>query len=266
MKKIRLDLLLVDRELVPSRQKAQALILAGRVLVNGQPVLKPGHPVDQDSEIKLVESFAYVGRGGAKLEQGLKTFPVNPAGKISLDIGASTGGFTDCLLQFGARKVFSVDVNIKQLDWKLRQNPRVLALRKNARYLEPEDLPEIPEIAVVDVSFISVLKILPAIKKIMPSGDLLVLIKPQFEAGRKQVGKKGIIKDRKVHQQVLEKVLTQAQTSGFGVKGLLACSVLGQKGNQEFLVWFQPGIRPLAEDKLKNLIQETLLDEGKEKD
>lgn len=264
MRKIRLDVMLVDRELVSSRQRAQALILAGRVLVNGQPVLKAGQPVNQESEITLVESFAYVGRGGAKLEQGLKAFQVDSSGKIALDIGASTGGFTDCLLQFGARKVYCVDVNIKQLDWKLRRDPRVVAIRKNARFLEPEDLPEVPEIATVDVSFISVLKILPAIKKTMPSGDLLVLIKPQFEAGRKQVGKKGIIKDRKVHQQVLEKVLSQAQTSGFGVKGLLACSVLGQKGNQEFLAWLKPGTGALTEDKLKNLIQEILVNEGKE--
>lgn len=258
MKKLRLDLLLVERGLVSSREKAQALILSRQVLVNGQPALKPGQQVGADSEITIQKNFPYVGRGGAKLEQALKTFPVNVEGKIALDIGASTGGFTDCLLQFGAKKVYAVDVNIKQLDWKLRQDPRVVAIEKNARYLEPQDLAETPEIAVVDVSFISVLKILPAVKKIMPAGDLLVLVKPQFEAGRNQVGKKGIIKDRKIHQQVLEKVLTGAQASGFGVKGLLACSIIGQKGNQEFLAWFKPGTEPLAEERLKNLIQETL--------
>jgi len=265
MKKIRLDLLLTERQLVSSPEKAQALIFSGQVLVNGQLVHKPGQQVEPDSQITVLESFAYVGRGGAKLEQGLETFPVNPEGKIALDIGASTGGFTDCLLQFGAKIVYAVDVNIKQLDWRLRQEARVQTLEKNARYLQPEDLPETPEIAVIDVSFISVLKILPAIKKIMPSGDLLVLIKPQFEAGRKQVGKKGIIKDRKIHQQVLEEVLTRAQGLGFAVKGLLACSVRGQKGNQEFLAWLQPQTEPLAVEKLKNLIQESLADERKEK-
>lgn len=260
MKKIRLDLLLTRTGLAASREKAQALILAGRVLVNNQLALKPGQLVFPDSDISLQEPFPYVSRAGAKLEQGLRSFKIDVRGKVALDIGSSTGGFTDCLLQAGARKVYAVDVNIKQLDWKLRKDPRVITLEKNARYLQPEDLPEIPELTVIDVSFISVLKILPAVKKIMSSGPVLVLIKPQFEAGRNQVGKKGIIRDRRVHRQVLEKVLAEAGAMGYALQGLLACETLGQKGNQEFLVWLSPGPGDLSPEELKKKIQEILPD------
>lgn len=260
MNRIRLDQLLTRKGLAPSREKAQALTLAGRVLVNNQPALKPGQLVSPDSEITIEEQFPYVSRGGAKLEEGLKAFAVDVRDKIALDIGSSTGGFTDCLLQSGARKVYAVDVNIRQLDWKLRQDSRVLPLEKNARYLQPEDLAEKPELVVIDVSFISVLKILPAVKKIMTWGDLLVLIKPQFEAGRNQVGKKGIIRDSLVHREVLEKVLTGARAQGFAVKGLRACQTLGQKGNREFLAWLTAGGEGLSPEDIRKKIQEILAD------
>ncbi|MGB9905755.1 MAG: TlyA family RNA methyltransferase [Candidatus Saccharicenans sp.] len=265
MNRIRLDQLLARRGLAPSREKAQALILAGQVLVNNQPALKPGQLVSSDSEITIQEPFPYVSRAGAKLEEGLLVFGINVRDRIALDIGSSTGGFTDCLLQSGARKVYAVDVNIKQLDWKLRQDRRVIALEKNARYLQPEDLADIPDLVVIDVSFISVLKILPAIKKIMGSGDLLVLIKPQFEAGRNQVGKKGIIRDSLVHREVLEKVLTGARENGFAVKGLLACQTLGQKGNREFLAWLAAGGEGLSLEDIRNKIQEILADGSQKK-
>lgn len=260
MKKTRLDLLLTRKGLAASREKAQALILAGRVMVNNQPALKPGQLVSPDSELSLQETFPYVSRAGAKLEQGLRSFKIEVKGKVALDIGSSTGGFTDCLLQAGARKVYAVDVNIKQLDWKLRQDPRVIPLEKNARYLQPQDLPETPELTVIDVSFISVLKILPALRKIMSSGQVLVLIKPQFEAGRNQVGKKGIIRDARVHRQVLEKVLAEAGAMGYALQGLLACETLGQKGNREFLAWLSPGPGGLSPEELKKKIQEILPD------
>lgn len=265
MKRIRLDLLLTRRGLVPSREKAQALILAGRVLINNQPALKPGQLVLPDSEISIQEAFPYVSRAGAKLEQALTQFGLQVEGKIALDIGCSTGGFTDCLLQSGARKVYAVDVNIKQLDWKLRQDRRVITLEKNARYLQPEDLADRPELAVVDVSFISVLKILPAVRKVMTSGEVLVLIKPQFEAGRNQVGKKGIIREVRIHQEVLEKVLAGAIETGFAVKGLLACETLGQKGNQEFLAWLGIGSEGLSQEDIKTKIQEILADGHRKK-
>jgi len=260
MKKTRLDLLLTRKGLAASREKAQALILAGRVFVDNQPALKPGQQVSPEAQVSIQELFPYVSRAGAKLEQGLRVFKIPVEGKLALDIGSSTGGFTDCLLQAGARKVYAVDVNIKQLDWKLRQDPRVITLEKNARYLQPEDLPEKPDLTVIDVSFISVLKILPAVRKIMTSGEVLVLIKPQFEAGRNQVGKKGIIKDRRVHQEVLEKVLSSAGQMGYSVQGLLACETLGQKGNREFLAWLRIGPGGLSPEMLRKKIQEILPD------
>lgn len=260
MKRIRLDLLLTQKGLAASREKAQALILAGQVMVNNMPALKPGQLVSPDCRLSLQEAFPYVSRAGAKLEQGLRSFKIAVEGKVALDIGSSTGGFTDCLLQAGARKVYAVDVNIKQLDWKLRQDPRVITLEKNARYLKPEDLPETPELTVIDVSFISVLKILPAVRKIMSSGQVLVLIKPQFEAGRNQVGKKGIIRDSRVHREVLEKVLAAAGQMGYVLHGVLACDTRGQKGNREFLAWLSPGAGGFNLEDLRKKIQEILPD------
>ncbi|HEK86612.1 MAG: TlyA family RNA methyltransferase [Candidatus Saccharicenans sp.] len=260
MGKIRLDMLLLKKGLAASREKAQALILSGKVLVNGQPVFKAGHLVSEESTLTLEAQFPYVSRAGAKLEQAIRTFSIEVAGKVALDIGISTGGFSDCLLQFGARKIYAVDVNCKQIDWKLRQDNRLVIIEKNARYLLPEDLPERPDITTIDVSFISVLKILPAVKNIMTAGDLLVLIKPQFEAGRNQVGKKGIVRDKKVQAEVLLRILSGAQSIGFALKDLIACETLGQKGNQEYFAWFRPDEQIIPLEKLENLILELTTD------
>jgi 23S rRNA (cytidine1920-2'-O)/16S rRNA (cytidine1409-2'-O)-methyltransferase len=265
MNKIRLDLLLLEQGLAPSREKAQALIFSGQVKVNGQTVTKAGTLISPDSTLAVKQSFPYVSRAGAKLARALQVFPVKVEGVTALDIGSSTGGFTDCLLQAGACRVYAVDVNIKQLDWKLARDPRVKTIEKNARYLEPSDLADRPELVVMDVSFISILKILPAIRNIIKKGDLIVLIKPQFEAGRNEVGKKGIIRNRETHRQVLEQVLAGAGSLGFGVQGLVASPVLGQKGNQEFLVWLKPEAGGLSQNDLKKIIEETLTDGQEEK-
>ncbi|MDD8020648.1 MAG: TlyA family RNA methyltransferase [Acidobacteriota bacterium] len=265
MKKIRLDLLLIQRGFVPSRQKAQGLIISGQVKVDGQIVLKSGALISPDSTLTIRPSFPYVSRAGAKLARALQTFPVKVSGVVALDIGSSTGGFTDCLLQAGARKVYAVDVNIKQLDWKLTRDPRVVTIEKNARYLDPSDLPENPELVVMDVSFISILKILPAVRNIIKEGDLIVLIKPQFEASRNQVGKKGIIKDRETHRQILEQVLEGAAAFGFKLKGLTPSPILGQKGNQEFLAWLKPATENLRQNDLKKIVQEMLANGQEEK-
>jgi len=258
MKKIRLDLLLVGQGLASSREKAQALIISGQVKVNGQTIIKAGTLISPDSSLTVEQPFPYVSRAGAKLARALQVFPIRVKGVTALDIGSSTGGFTDCLLQAGAKKVYAVDVNIKQLDWKLARDPRVMAIEKNARYLEPSDLPEIPELVVMDVSFISILKILPAIRNIIKKGDLIVLIKPQFEASRNQVGKKGIIRKKETHHQVLEQVLEGVEALGFKVQELLASPILGQKGNREFLAWLKPAAEGLGRPDLEKIIQETL--------
>lgn len=258
MNKKRLDILLVEQGLAPSREKAQALIIAGLVKVNGQIITKAGTPVNPDSILTIDQPFPYVSRAGAKLARALEAFPIQVKGVIALDIGSSTGGFTDCLLRAGASKVYAVDVNIKQLDWKVVHDPRVQAIEKNARYLEPLDLPEIPQLVVMDVSFISILKILPAIQKIIKKGDLIVLIKPQFEASRNQVGKKGIIRNKETHHRVLEQVLEGVEAIGFKVQGLLPSPILGQKGNQEFLAWLKPAADGLIQLDFKKLIQEIL--------
>ncbi len=260
MNKIRLDLLLVGQGLAPSQEKAQALIISGQVKVNGQAVTKPGTLISPGSVLTVEQSFPYVSRAGAKLARALQVFPVKTRGVTALDIGSSTGGFTDCLLQAGARRVYAVDVNIKQLDWKLARDPRVKTIEKNARYLEPPDLKDSPELVVMDVSFISILKILPAVKNIIKQGDLIVLIKPQFEAGRNQVGKKGIIRNGETHRQVLEKVLAGVVSLGFSVQGLVASPILGQRGNQEFLAWLKPEAGGQSQNDLKKFVEETLTD------
>jgi len=265
MNKIRLDFLLVGQGLAPSQEKAQALIISGQVKVNGQAVTKPGTLISPDSALAIEQSFPYVSRAGAKLARALQVFPVKTRGVTALDIGSSTGGFTDCLLQAGARQVYAVDVNIKQLDWKLARDPRVKTIEKNARYLEPSDLKDGPELVVMDVSFISILKILPAVKNIIKQGDLIALVKPQFEARRNQVGKKGIIRNRETHRQVLEQVLAGVVSLGFSVQGLVASPVLGQKGNQEILVWLQPEAGGLSQNNLKKIVEETLTDGHEEK-
>jgi len=237
MSKTRLDLVLVQRGLVESRAKAQALIMAGNVLVNGQPVNKPGLLVPGDAQITIRPSPPYVGRGGTKLEKALDHFGIVVSGLVLLDVGASTGGFTDLLLKRGARRVYAIDVGYGQLDWRLRQDPRVVVLeRTNIRYLE--SLPELADGAVVDVSFISLTLVIPAVLKLLkPDGWIVALVKPQFEAGRQQVGRGGVVKDPCVHRQVLQKIADWARSEGLAVLGLVESPLRGPAGNREFFIY-----------------------------
>jgi 23S rRNA (cytidine1920-2'-O)/16S rRNA (cytidine1409-2'-O)-methyltransferase len=235
--KKRLDLVLVERGLVDSRQQAQRLIMAGQVMVDGRVVDKPGTPVSGEADITLKATLPYVSRGGLKLEAALDRFAIEVTGVIAADVGASTGGFTDCLLQRGASKVYAIDVGYGQLAWRLRQDPRVVVMeRVNVRYLE--GLPEPVDLATVDVSFISLELVLPAVIGFLrPHGDIVALIKPQFEAGRKQVGKGGVVKDPAVHRAVLRKVLLWADGHGLAARGLMASPLKGPAGNVEFLAY-----------------------------
>jgi 23S rRNA (cytidine1920-2'-O)/16S rRNA (cytidine1409-2'-O)-methyltransferase len=234
----RLDQLLVERGLVESREKARALILAGQVLVNGQRVDKAGHNVALDAQVELLEQPRYVGRGGLKLEAALRHFDIQVAAKICMDVGSSTGGFTDCLLQHGAARVYAIDVGTAQLDWKMRNDPRVIVREQvNARYLSREDVPEIIQLAVCDVSFISITMILPAIAKLLAEdAEMVILVKPQFELERRQVGKGGIIRDPELHQQACRRVQEAVQRLGFRTD-TIPSPILGAEGNQEFLLY-----------------------------
>lgn len=234
---MRLDVLLVERGLAPSREKAQALIMAGQVRLGNTPADKPGRQVPRDAPLEVAEGLPYVGRGGLKLAHALDTLAIRVEGVVVLDVGASTGGFSDCLLQRGAATVYALDVGYGQLDYRLRNDKRVVVMdRVNAHY--PFELPEKVGLATVDVSFISVLKVLPnVIPWVVPGGDLIVLVKPQFEAERRQVGKGGIVKDPKVHAQVLTRVLVWALDHHLRLRGLVPSPILGTEGNREFLVW-----------------------------
>ena len=236
-KKIRLDVLLVQRALQESRQKAQATIMSGQVFVDGQRVDKPGAPVAEDADIEVRGGLRYVSRGGLKLEKAMSLWPIRLEDCVCMDIGASTGGFTDCMLQNGASKVYAVDVGYGQLAWKLRSDPRVVCLeRTNARYLSHEQVPEEPDFSSVDVSFISLKLILPAIAGVLrDEGQVVCLIKPQFEAGKEKVGKKGVVRDPAVHQEVLEYFLLHAKESGFTVIDLTYSPIRGPEGNIEYL-------------------------------
>ena len=239
MKKVRLDKLLVDRALVPSRERARALILAGKVVVGEHAVDKAGAQVAEDAPVRLKgEDIPYVSRGGLKLEKGLDHFAVDPAGRVAVDVGASTGGFTDCLLQRGATKVFAVDVGYGQLAWSLREDPRVVNLeRTNIRELTTERLGERPSLAVIDASFISLDKVLPpTLALLAPDAEVLALIKPQFEVGKGQVGKGGVVRDAEQHAAVVERIRTLAETLGCLVLGVTESPILGPKGNREFLI------------------------------
>src|SRR5258706_4851401 len=238
-KRTRLDVLVVARGLAPSRERAQALILAGQVTVDGQRVTKAGAPVADAAAIALVlPDHPYVGRGGIKLAHALDTFAVAAHGRRALDVGASTGGFTDVLLQRGARDVIALDVGHGQLDWKLRNDPRVLVREGlNARRLTPGDLPHKVDVVSVDVSFISLRHILPTIPALLnEGGDVIVLVKPQFEAGRRQVGKGGIVSDSAVHEQVLASVAEAAGRSGFAKRAMTPSPITGRSGNREFFL------------------------------
>jgi 23S rRNA (cytidine1920-2'-O)/16S rRNA (cytidine1409-2'-O)-methyltransferase len=234
----RLDLLLVERGLVESREKARGLILAGKVLVDGQRVDKAGHAVSLETRIELLESPRYVGRGGLKLEAALDRFGIQVKGRTCLDVGSSTGGFTDCLLQHGAARVYAIDVGTAQLDWKLRNDPRVIVHEQvNARYLTRSEVPEPIALAVCDVSFISITMILPALKNILADdGEMVILVKPQFELEREQVSKGGIIRDPRLHQQACQRVEDAVHQLGFQTD-IIPSPVLGAEGNQEFLLY-----------------------------
>lgn len=238
----RLDLLLVRRGFAESREKAQRLILAGSVRVDGHPQTKPGHEFPDDAPIAVAAPERFVGRGGDKLEAAFQTFPLNVEGLVCLDVGASTGGFTDCLLQHGARLVYAVDVGRAQLHERLRSDPRVVIKdRVNARYLDPADFPERPAFGVVDVSFISLTTVLPAITRVLasPSG-LVTLIKPQFEAGRERVGKGGVVRDPAVHEDVIARVRGFGESElGLRWRGLRESPLKGPAGNTEFLAWWE---------------------------
>ncbi len=250
MTKTRLDQLLMQRGLAPSRQRARALIMAGLVRVDGVRADKPGRSFPEGATIAVQEvSRAFVSRGGEKLQAALSHFGVEVAGNTWLDIGASTGGFTDCLLQHGARRVIAVDVGYGQLDWKLRQDPRVRVLEKtNARLLTPEALGETVDGAVIDVSFISLRLVFPAVVRLLRPGAVVVpLIKPQFEVGKGLVGKGGVVRDAALHRQVTGELSDFFRSLGWAVRGPLASPILGPKGNREFFLLLRRGADPDAE-------------------
>lgn len=237
--KERLDALLVNRGMFESRAKAQAAIMAGQVLVNEQKIDKPGTQVKPEVTIRLLgNQLRYVSRGGLKLEKALQIFPISVEGKVVADVGASTGGFTDCALQNGAAKVYALDVGYGQLAWKLRSDERVINMeRTNVRYLEAKDLPEQVDVVTIDVAFISLDKILPAVHKILkPTGFVVALIKPQFEAGKENVGKKGVVREASVHMEVIRNVIAFAKGEGFGIAGLDFSPIKGPEGNIEYLL------------------------------
>ena len=245
MKKVRLDQLIFDQGYTESRERAKTTIMSGLVFVNGQRIDKPGTAVDPSAHIEVRgEAIPFVSRGGFKLDKALKVFPVDPAGKVCIDCGASTGGFTDVLLQHGAAKVYAVDVGYGQLAWKLRTDERVINLeRTNLRYVGPEQIPEPLDLAVMDVSFISIRLVLPAVKQLLkPGADYICLIKPQFEAGKEEVGKKGVVRDPAVHEQVVRGILAFAKEIGFSVMGLDFSPIKGPEGNIEYICHLKNGL------------------------
>ena len=242
--KERLDMLLVERGLAPSREKAKAVIMAGIVYVDGQKEDKAGTTFEDTVEIQVRGStLRYVSRGGLKLEKAVEAFALDLEGKVCMDVGASTGGFTDCMLQNGAAKVYAVDVGHGQLDWKLRNDPRVICMEKtNIRYVTPGDIPETLDFASIDVSFISLTKVLGPVKALLKEdGQVVCLIKPQFEAGRKEVGKKGVVRDKAVHLEVICMVAAYARQIGFQISGLDFSPVRGPEGNIEYLLYLKNG-------------------------
>ena len=258
MPKRRLDNLLLERGIVQSRERAKGLILSGDVRVNGNPVNKAGTLIDENAEIEITKDIPYVSRGGLKLEKAIKEFNINVKDKVAIDVGASTGGFTDCLIQYGAKKVYAVDVGYGQLAWKLRNDPRVVIIeRKNIRYIKPSDIrpplsplllkegkgevfAELADIATIDVSFISLKLVLPVVKNLLKeNGEIIALIKPQFEVGRGEVGKGGIVREKEKHEKVISEIKSFAIDSGFKVLNVTKSPIAGQKGNVEFLIYLQ---------------------------
>ncbi len=260
--KERADKLMVEQGLAESRRRAQALIMAGMVVVDGRRIEKPGQLLPTETLLGLKEKIPFVSRGGTKLAAALKHFAVDVKDAIAADLGASTGGFTDCLLQMGARKVYAVDVDPRQLDWRLQKDPRVVPIKKNARYLAPDDITEPVDLVTMDLSFISVLKVLPALSRVGGRGWIVALIKPQFEVGRGRVGKKGIVRDPAQHLKVMKQVIEEAKALGFGVAGVTRSPILGQKGNREFFILWIRGSSPLSPDDIETRIREAVDDES----
>lgn len=256
--KVRADKLVVNQSLAENLRKARALIMAGLVFLQQERVQKPGQLLDKEQKLTLKEMLPFVSRGGLKLGEALEKFKFSVDNKVAADLGASTGGFTDCLLQRGVRKVFAVDVDTRQLDWNLRKDPRVVLINKNARYLEKKDFSDTLDLITMDVSFISVLKILPALKSFIGNGDLISLIKPQFEVRKEQAGKKGIVRDPVLHEEVLTRITHLAQDMGFNVKGVMRTSVQGQKGNREFFIRWSLDSGSLSQKSLKDLVKEAV--------
>jgi len=241
--KIRLDKLLLEKNLAPTRQKAQALIAAGQVLVNNMPADKAGSLVENSAAVQIRESCPYVSRGGYKLEAGLEFFNISPAGFVCLDVGASTGGFTDCLLKNGAAKVYAVDVGYGQLAWELRRDPRVVVMeRTNARYLTAADLDDPINLAVIDAAFISLKLLIPPLLPLFAKQvSILALLKPQFEVGRGRVGKGGVVRDPALHREVIDEILAFCSALGLQSRGVTPSPILGPKGNREFLLHLVAG-------------------------
>jgi len=240
--KVRIDQLLYKRALTESREKARALILEGKVIVNGQKIEKPGTMVDENAEITICgETLPYVSRGGLKLEKALKEFAIDVKDKVAMDVGASTGGFTDCLIQHGAKKVYSVDVGYGQLAWKLRTDPRVVPIEKtNIRYMPKEKIPEEVDIVTVDVSFISLRLVIPKILEFLkPDGEIIALIKPQFEAGKGEVPKGGVIKDPEKREKIVQEIKQFFESLKLKIVGIIPSPIPGQKGNIEYLLYAQ---------------------------
>ena len=239
--KKRLDLLLVEKDLAATREQARLLIIAGSVIVDGEIIDKPGTKVREDAAVAVTSAPKYVSRGGLKLERALDVFQIDVSGRVVVDVGASTGGFTDCLLQRGAARVYAVDVGYGQLDWRLRSDPRVVVMeRTNARYLT--ELPEPADLATVDVSFISLRQILPSVSRLLRKGGRIVaLVKPQFEAGRRQVGKGGVVRDPEVHRLVLRGLAEWGTSERLGIQRLTVSPIRGPAGNVEFVALVAPG-------------------------
>lgn len=257
MAKERLDILLVKKGFFDSRERAKSSIMAGVVYINNQKADKPGTKFHEEDEIIIKESIhPFVSRGGLKLKKALDSFNINLQGKIALDIGASTGGFTDCMLKEGASKVYSIDVGYGQLAWKLRNDKRVVCMeRTNIRYINPDDIGELASFASIDVSFISLKKVIPVVKKLLEEkGEIVCLVKPQFEAGRDKVGKRGVVKEKETHIEVLKDILQFAQEQELGVKGLTYSPIRGPEGNIEFLLYISKTYPPAMEKELYSLI------------
>ena len=258
MSKIRLDQLIFEKGFAESREKAKALIMSGCVFLDGQRADKPGMSVSSDTEPEVhKKELAFVSRGGYKLDKAIRVFGIDPEGKRCIDCGASTGGFTDVLLQHGAEKVYAVDVGYGQLAWTLRNDPRVVNLeRTNLRYVTKEQIPDLLDLAVCDVSFISLRLVMPAVAPLLkPDAEIMCLIKPQFEAGRELVGKKGVVRDAAVHEQVIRTVLEFMPSIGFSVQGLDYSPITGPEGNIEFLLYMRKSDADSVEPDISSLVE-----------